>query len=96
MPQEVQNIANLLTTLRTYLVFLGGPLAALFFTIGGIQYAAAGGSPRRAEQGITTMQYAGLGLIIILFAALLVTIIGKALKADFVLPAGAIISAWPL
>ena len=90
MPQEVTNLANLVLTLRNILVFLGGPIVALYMTIGGIKIATARGAPRSYQEGMDTLQNAGLGLIIILFAALITTIIGKALRGDFTLPTGAL------
>ena len=90
MPTELTNLGNLLNTLLNYLVYLGGPICALFIGVGGIQYATAGGSPRQAEKGMSTMQYALLGLGIIIFAKLITTIVGKALKSDFALPGAAL------
>lgn len=85
MPQELQNIVRLFDNLLTYAIFLGGPVAALFVALGGYQYATAGGSARKAENGQQTIWFALFGLGIIILAKVITKIVGTALGNGFVL-----------
>jgi uncharacterized protein with GYD domain len=71
MPQD---LADILDTIRNFLVGLGIAVAAIFITLGGYTFITAAGDPGKAETGRRQIMYAFIGVVIILIAMVIVRI----------------------
>ena len=58
-------ISSVLVALRNIIIAIGTGLAALAFTVGGVMYMTATGSPQQMESGKTAMKSAVIGLVIV-------------------------------
>ena len=58
-------ISSVLVALRNIIIGIGTGLAALAFTVGGVMYMTATGSPQQMESGKTAMKSAVIGLVIV-------------------------------
>lgn len=76
---EHRNLYSLATTLSNYMFYLGIILAPLMIVIGGFLFMVAGGSPERAQLGKKIITWAVIGLVFILFAKGVSSIIGDIL-----------------
>ncbi len=61
------------------LLTLGGVIAVLFIVLGGYQYITSRGNEDQAKSGRKTMTYALVGLIVVLLAFTLVSILTRTL-----------------
>jgi len=74
-----RNLYSLATTVADYMFYLGIILAPLMIVIGGFLFMASGGSPERAQLGKKIITWAVIGLVFILFAKGVSSIIGDIL-----------------
>ena len=74
-------LEDVVTTGRQILVFVGGLVVGLIFTVGGLQYMLAGGSPQQMEVGKMTMKAAAIGLGIVMLGGTIGTIIKELLSS---------------
>lgn len=69
------SIGDLIKRILNILLTLGGVVAVLFIVLGGYEYITSRGSEERAKSGRRTMTYAIIGLVAILLAFMLVTVL---------------------
>lgn len=74
-PLKFDNIPDVLVAIGDFLFTLGVPLAILFILIGAFQFMTAGGNEERIKKGKKTLLWAIIGLIIILLASAITSII---------------------
>ena len=67
--------ANVLGVAITWVLLLVGGLAVLFLLWGGLQYVTSSGNKDKAEQAKQTITYAVIGLIVIVLARVIVTLV---------------------
>lgn len=70
-----RTIGGLIKSILDILLTLGGIVAILFIVIGGYQYVTSRGSESQAKEGRQTITYAIMGLVAILLAYMLVTVV---------------------
>ncbi len=70
-----KTIGGLIKSILDILLTLGGIVAILFIVIGGYQYVTSRGSESQAKEGRQTITYAIIGLVAILLAYMLVTVV---------------------
>lgn len=69
------SVGDLIKRILNILLTLGGVVAVLFIVLGGYEYITSRGSEERAKSGRKTMTYAIIGLVAILLAFMLVTVL---------------------
>jgi hypothetical protein len=84
--QTVQNVNNkpnlsvvnkIGLSLINFILFIGGALAIIFLIIGGLRYVVSVGDPAQIAGAKATIQYAIIGLLVIITAVVLVnTLVG--------------------
>ncbi|MBI2442548.1 MAG: hypothetical protein HYV40_01410 [Candidatus Levybacteria bacterium] len=75
VPYLIQNILNIA-------VALAGTVAVFLIIWGGIQYIRSGGDPKQAEGARHTITYAIIGLIIVLLAYFILSVVAQLTGAD--------------
>lgn len=78
----VEDLDEVITNVRNWLVGLLVSLATLFLTIGGLRYLLAGGDPGEVGRAKDTLKYAAIGYGIAILAPLLVEILRSFLGLD--------------
>lgn len=63
------------------LLFFAGMIAVVFIVIGGYRYVTSGGNEEAAEKGRGTLTNAAIGLIIIIMAYAIVTVVSNAITS---------------
>ena len=76
------SIGEIISSLLTPIFTLAGMIALLFLIWGGIRYMTARGDPKIVDSARGTITSAVIGLLIVLFSALIFYFIGGALKFD--------------
>ncbi|WP_235997169.1 pilin [Nocardiopsis coralli] len=71
----VDDLDQVITNIRNWLVGLLVALATLFLTIGGVRYLLAGGDPGEVGKAKDTLKYAAMGYGIAILAPILVEIL---------------------
>ena len=84
----LEDFLLLATNIAEKILQLSGVLTLLFFIIGGIIWISSGGSEQKVKKGKDIISGAIIGLVIILFAFMIVKIAMKALKTQEYLPKG--------
>lgn len=75
-------VVGLVTIILKALLFLGGIIAVVFIVIGGFWYMTAGGDEEQVEKGRKALVNAAIGLVVIILAYTMVTIITNALTGS--------------
>jgi cytochrome bd-type quinol oxidase subunit 2 len=76
-PSNDMSIANLLSTIITWILGLSGAIAVLFLILGGLQYITSSGNKDKAEQAKQTILYAVIGLIVIALSFVIVAFVSQ-------------------
>lgn len=71
---KATSVGDLIKKILNILLTLGGVVAVLFIVLGGYEYITSRGSEERAKSGRKTMTYAIIGLVAILLAFMMVTV----------------------
>lgn len=72
---KATSIGDLIKKILNILLTLGGVVSVLFIVLGGYEYITSRGSEERAKSGRKTMTYAIVGLVAILLAFMMVTVL---------------------
>ncbi|GAA1122549.1 pilin [Nocardiopsis composta] len=78
----VEDLDEVITNVRNWIVGLLVSVATLFLTIGGLRYLLAGGDPGEVGRAKDTLKYAAIGYGIAILAPLLVEILRGFLGLD--------------
>src|SRR3989338_1919712 len=81
-PGQLVNISDfreLLTKIINSFLYFAGGIAVLFIVIGGFQYVASRGNEEATEKAKKTVTYAVLGIVIIVMAYAIVSIVNNLL-----------------
>jgi type IV secretory pathway VirB2 component (pilin) len=78
-------LSGLITTVINIVLTLSGVIAVIFIIIGGFQYMTARGNEEQAEKGRKALVNAIIGLLIIILAFTIVTVVSNALTSSSVL-----------
>ncbi len=74
--QDVDGTLNtIITSIINWLSIIVGGIAVIFIIVGGIRYATSGGNEEKIKNAKNTILYAVIGLIIVLFARLILQIV---------------------
>lgn len=60
-----------------YAIIVAGFLSIVFIFIGGISFILSGGQEEKIKQAVSTIRYAIIGLIVTIFAVIIVNAIGQ-------------------
>lgn len=74
---------NFIKSIVTTLVGLAGAVAVVFVVIGGYHYITSSGHPEKLDKAKKTLQYAGVGLVIVLAAYVIVDFVAGIAKSSF-------------
>lgn len=69
---NVTPTSSTIETIATFFFGLVGALSVLFLAIGGFKYATSSGSPEGLKQAKGTITYAIIGLVVALFAQVII------------------------
>lgn len=72
---DVVKVENFIKAVTGVVAKIAGSIALLIVVIGGVMYAISTGNPERMDTAKTTMKSAGIGLAIVIGAALLINIV---------------------
>ena len=72
---DVVKVENFIKAVTGVVAKIAGSIALLIVVIGGVMYAVSTGNPERMDTAKTTMKSAGIGLAIVIGAALLINIV---------------------
>lgn len=70
-----EGIIRLIAKIISYALYVSGAIAVLFVIVGGYRYLTAGGNEEGAKKGRTTVVNALIGLVIIILAYVIVSVI---------------------
>ena len=81
LPSALSGIANLrlgtlLSHLTQFLVVVAALLAFLFFVYGGFKWLMSSGDKKKVEEAQKTLQYAIIGLVLVLLSFFIINFIG--------------------
>jgi len=74
-PLEAGTIPELLSAVAGFLFTIGIPIAVIFIFIGGFQFATAAGNPEKISAGKRTITWAAIGIVVLLVAGGIATLI---------------------
>ena len=76
---DTQNVSlpDLINKGIAYAIIVAGFLSVVFIFIGGISFILSGGQEEKIKQAVSTIRYAIIGLIITIFAVIIVNALGK-------------------
>ncbi len=74
-----QDLGSLITNILKILLYVSGALAVVFIVIGGYQYVTSGGNEEAAEKGKKTLINSVIGLVVIILAYTIVTVVANTL-----------------
>lgn len=80
---SVNQIVTFLKSIVGILSTLGGIVAVIFFSLGGIKYMTSSGNPQSLEQAKKTIIYSAVGLSIVLGSYLLSSIVTQLATSAF-------------
>ncbi len=80
-----KTLSGLISTILKILLTLAGVIAVVFIIIGGFRYMTAGGNAEQAEKGRQSLINAIIGLVVIILAYTIVTVITNAVTSNSVL-----------
>lgn len=69
------DLVSFLSSIQNWLLGIVGGLAVLFIVYGGFLYVTSGGNQQRAENAKKTLTYAVLGLLLVVFAGFIFSIL---------------------
>lgn len=78
------DIVEIINKGLAYAIIIAGLLSVVFIFIGGISFILSGGQEEKIKQAVSTIRYAIIGLIITVFAVVIVSTVGKALGLDII------------
>lgn len=67
-----------------YAIIIAGLLSVVFIFVGGISFILSGGAEEKIKQAVSTIRYAIIGLIITIFAVVIVGTVGRALGLNII------------
>jgi hypothetical protein len=70
-------VYDIIRAIWTYIQFAGGVLAVVMIVVGGIKLMTSAGNPQAVQSARKTITYAVIGLVGLLSATLIVTLIGE-------------------
>lgn len=76
------DIIEIITKGLAYAIIIAGLLSVIFIFIGGISFILSGGQEDKIKQAVSTIRYAILGLIITIFAVVIVGAVGRFIGVD--------------
>ena len=74
------DVADIIVKVTKWVLGITGAVAVLLIIWGGFQYITAAGNEKRVESAKQTLTYAVIGLIVILLAQVIVTLVGNTLQ----------------
>lgn len=74
-PLEAGTIPEILSAVAGFLFGIGISIAVIFIIIGGFQFATAGGNPEKISTGKRTITWAAIGIVVLLVAGGIATLI---------------------
>ena len=80
-----QNFGQLATSILELLFVVVGILAVMFIIIGGYQYITSHGNEEQAEKGKRTLINSIIGLVVVILAYTIVTVIANTLTSETVI-----------
>ncbi len=72
-----QSVGGLIVKITNWVLGFGASIAILFIIYGGFLYLTAAGNEKQAESAKQTLTYAVIGLIVILLAYVIVSLVGN-------------------
>ncbi len=72
-----ESIPNIVLAIFEILIRIAGMLAVIFVVVGGFQYLTSTGEPEKAKNARTTIINALVGMMIAMFATVIVNLIGR-------------------
>ena len=76
------DVGQIITKGLAYAIIIAGLLSVIFIFIGGISFILSGGQEDKIKQAVSTIRYAIIGLIITIFAVIIVGAVGRFLGVD--------------
>jgi len=67
-----------------YAIIVAGFLSVIFIFYGGITFILSGGDETKTKSAVNTIRYAIIGLVVTLFATVVVGTVGRALGLDII------------
>lgn len=86
IPQGSGKVGQLIVIVVYILILLGAVLSISFLLFGAIKWITSGGDKQKLEEARKTVTYSIIGLIVIISALVIVTILGGILQAPFIAP----------
>jgi uncharacterized sodium:solute symporter family permease YidK len=74
---ESLDITELINRGLAYAIIAAGLLSVIFIFIGGISFILSGGQEDKIKQAVSTIRYAIIGLIVTIFAIIIVNAVGQ-------------------
>jgi hypothetical protein len=71
------NLGDILSNIRTWLMTILAGIATVFLTIGGVRYLMAGGDPSEVERAKSAFKSAGIGYALAIAAPVILTILDQ-------------------
>ncbi len=78
------DIVEIINKGLAYAIIVAGMLSVIFIFIGGISFILSGGQEDKIKTAVSTIRYAIIGLIITVFAVVIVATVGRALGLDII------------
>ncbi len=78
------DIVEIINKGLAYAIILAGFLSVIFIFIGGISFILSGGQEDKIKQAVGTIRYAIIGLVITIFAVVIVGVVGRFLGLDII------------
>ncbi len=76
------DIIDIITKGLAYAIIAAGFLSVVFIFIGGISFILSGGQEDKIKQAVSTIRYAIIGLVITIFAVVIVGAVGRFIGID--------------
>lgn len=76
------DLIQIITKGLAYAIIVAGLLSVIFIFIGGISFILSGGQEDKIKQAVSTIRYAIIGLIITIFAVIIVGALGRFIGVD--------------
>lgn len=74
---ENMDITELINRGLAYAIIAAGLLSVIFIFIGGVSFILSGGQEDKIKQAVSTIRYAIIGLIVTIFAIIIVNAVGQ-------------------
>lgn len=74
---ESLDITELINRGLAYAIIAAGLLSVIFIFIGGVSFILSGGQEDKIKQAVSTIRYAIIGLIVTIFAIIIVNAVGQ-------------------